>query len=107
MAGIYSTQFFLVPGGTNGVYTVPAGQTAVVRCVTVYNRSSSATEQYAIAVSPGGAAIVFGFAGANSGAAGESAIYIDLRVVLTSGQEIFSANGANIDMSCSGYLFVV
>lgn len=106
MSSVYSTAFLKSHGGANALYTVPDGFIAVIRCITAVNTNPvglpenaqvylghSSCTIFEQTISP-----VFGGAGIQSS-------IVDMRVVVEATDTmVIDNNGADIDMTVSGYL---
>ena len=105
MAGIFSVQFFSVAGGTNATYTVPAGSTAVLRHLAIFNVDSGSDHRYQLNEATGGVVLVLGRCPPYTNVPGVLSTLLDVRIVLKGGQQLRSYNDAGINMTASGYLF--
>jgi hypothetical protein len=105
VAGIYSTQFCLSSGASNVGFVVPAGQVAVVRCVTAFNRNAAAAS-YDVRINPP-LVYVVGRSLSAAGTPGSDSYdaLMDLHLVVKAGQTIFLDCVAGVDGTVSGYLF--
>jgi hypothetical protein len=100
---VYSTSFFVGPhsGAGANVYTVPAGQTVVVRDMECYNGGSSATIVEIGTTMPGSGYTPFWHLealGATTWAQWQG------RVVMASGSITVATGGATCYFTVSGYL---
>lgn len=102
MAAVYSTRFFMQHAAGGGIYTVPAGYTAVVRDIDIFY--SGGVGSYVNVINP-----VYGtFAYAAFGAS------VDGALISWRGRQVFQAGEAiewactdDVDLMASGYLLAL
>jgi hypothetical protein len=106
MASIFSTRFLATTGGVAEAFAVPAGQLAVVRCVTAINMGS-AEGNWNVQITPQGVYFAGGWEPPlpTGGSVVEPQV-LDLRVVVQAGESIYGASAVGVHLTVSGYLFV-
>lgn len=100
---VYSTQFYcgLAPVGTQGLYTVPADRTLVVRDVELYNSSAGPVLFQLFCTGPGGNIQIY----TDLTLPVEKSVQWQGRTVLNGGQQLASSAGAEgVQLIISGYL---
>ena len=106
MAPLYSTRFLAQLAGQGANYTVPAGHTAVVRCVTIYNSSTTAVGSFNLQIGPAGIMIVGAYVPVLSQSNTLNLQIYDVRVPVNAGELIELALSPTVMGTVSGYLFV-
>lgn len=98
MSTVYTQRFLMVAGeGGAGVYTVPAGHRAVIRCLTVYD-GASATGRGVLWI--GANPIVARTPGATQSVA------LELWLAVYAGENLsLTTYGTSTAASCTGYIF--
>ena len=105
MAGVYSVRFIATASGAPASYTVPAGNVAVIRCVTATNHGASAVG-YTLAINPGAYYVVAdNLAPAGTAGIQQWSHQLEMRVVVRAGETMNAGPGSAVDMTVSGYLF--
>jgi hypothetical protein len=105
MSNIFSNRFLAIAPGTDGAYTVPVGDTAVIRCVTALNSGPSVSFYY-VQISAGPTYVVGGTLAPWQAAEGAPfAAAVDLRVVVNGGETITAHAYSGVHVTVSGYLF--
>jgi hypothetical protein len=106
MTAIYSQRLAESYNGAGISYTVPAGATAVIRSVTVINRSATVGQQIQIRLGAN-QLILFLFNVPPMGAgAAANGIVQEGHVVLHQGDQLVGGASPGIDLTISGYLFL-
>jgi len=106
MARVYSHRFLSTGEGAAGSFTIPAGNTGVLRWVTVHNYSTTGVAAYALIDRTFAVYLISGQARQQGTAVGPTTEQIELRIVLPGGTRVETANDPTIDMTVSGYLFL-
>lgn len=101
---VYSTSFLRSHGGAGGIYTVPAGYLAVIRCITAVNTGPDLPEHGQVFLGHSSctiwSAVLSPFLPSSPG----NSATINLRVVVESTDTIQVNNGPDVDVTVSGYL---
>jgi hypothetical protein len=106
MTAIYSTRFLLDKSGTLSTYIVPAGATAVLKCVTGLNTSSTAIAELQVVANPGSVVVVFENLPQYGRVIGTNGFVWVGTLVLHAGDSLRNASDASVDVSASGFLFL-
>jgi len=102
---VFSTRFLLLPT-QQGTYGVPAGHIAVVRCITVWNTSATATGWVTVAVNTSTQILSASLPTNTRVAAENHAIVWDVRIVLAAAETFtILRSSADVHAQASGYLF--
>ena len=103
---VYSKRLLISHSGAAASYEVPAGVTAVVRCVTAFNPNAVLPETAALVHTESATTIwQAGNLGGASLDVGNSVV-ADLRFVAYAGEHLHVNNDGDIDMTVSGYELV-
>lgn len=103
MASIYSTRLLHTHAGGAASYTVPDGRVTVIRCITAFNANAVIPETAGLVLTDSAVTIwQVGNLGGASLDVGDSVV-VDMRIVLHAGESIHTNNGADVDMTVSGY----
>jgi hypothetical protein len=106
MAGIYSHRFIATATAGNTTYTVPAGNTAVVRSISVSSLDTTVVASYSVWINPGGFYIALGYLPIHTAAVSVAATILDMRHALAGGEILGVSLAANVTIVVSGYLFI-
>jgi hypothetical protein len=106
MTAIYSTSFAQAYNGAGVNYQVPPGKVAVLRCVTLCNRSTTTTENIQLRINESNLIILERVLDAYAGTSGNASVILDMHVVLNGGQTLVGLASPGVDATLSGYLFV-
>jgi hypothetical protein len=104
---VYSTSFAQAYNGAGVNYKVPAGYVAVLRTVTLVNRSSSATANLQLRINETNLIIFERILDAYAATSGNASVILDMHVVINAGQTLVGLASPGVDATLSGYLLTL